>query len=202
MITTKMRYMKMNELTTVVAKTLCVTLAILLTASLTGCASTTSYLTDRGRDLADIVTIGVGVGGGAKARIGPIQTGLLADMQILALRGGQFHYGNDSYIVPSIFDLYTFVTGVESFNPTHGKSVSKDRRKSFTAEGHRIPFVSIVDPPGSPTYFTQVEITGGLLLNLRVGFNPGELLDFIIGWTTFDIYNDDLESKIRAQGNR
>ena len=27
---------------------------------------------------------------------------------------------------------------------------------------------------------------------LRFGFNPGELLDFILGWFTIDIYGDDL----------
>ncbi len=32
---------------------------------------------------------------------------------------------------------------------------------------------------------------GGLTLGL--GFNPGELLDFILGWTTLDIFKDDIE---------
>ena len=44
----------------------------------------------------------------------------------------------------------------------------------------------------NPAYYTQIEIAGGLLLCLRAGFNPGELLDFILGWTGVDIYGDDV----------
>ncbi len=33
----------------------------------------------------------------------------------------------------------------------------------------------------------------GLGGTLRLGFNPGELLDFLLGWFTIDIYNDDIE---------
>jgi hypothetical protein len=36
------------------------------------------------------------------------------------------------------------------------------------------------------------EIVAG---GLRVGFNPGELVDFLLGWTTLDIYNDDLGTR-------
>jgi hypothetical protein len=38
----------------------------------------------------------------------------------------------------------------------------------------------------------------GLGGTLRLGFNPGELLDFILGWTAIDIYNDDAVS-VRKQ---
>jgi hypothetical protein len=167
----------------------------MLAASLSGCATTGDYLANRGRDLADIVTIGTGLGGGAKARIGPIQTGLFADMQMIALRGGHFPCENDGHMFPSNCELEVLVVGFESFNPKTGRSVAKPRRKSFTAEGHDIPFVMIVDPPGSPAYYTQIEVAGGLLLNLRLGFNPGELLDFILGWGNIDIFRDDIEGK-------
>ena len=29
----------------------------------------------------------------------------------------------------------------------------------------------------------------------RLGLNPGELLDFGLGWTTLDIFADDLEAR-------
>jgi hypothetical protein len=45
----------------------------------------------------------------------------------------------------------------------------------------------------NPAYWTQFEISGGVLLSLRAGFNPGELLDFILGWTGVDIYCDDVK---------
>jgi len=168
---------------------------LMLAACLTGCASTGDHLANRGRDLADIITIGTGLGGGAKARIGPIQTGLFADMQMIALRGGQFPCGNDGFVLPSNLELEAFVAGVESFNPKTGRSIAKQRRKSFTAEGGDIPFVMVAKPPGSPSYYTQIEVAGGLLLNLRLGINPGELLDFILGWASIDVFKDDIEGR-------
>ena len=169
--------------------------ALMLAACLAGCATTGDYLANRGRDLADIVTIGTGLGGGVKVRIGPIQTGLFADMQMIALRGGQFPCENDGYMFPSNFELEALVVGFESFNPKTGRSVAKQRRKRFTAEGGDIPFVMVAEPPGCPSYYTQIEVAGGLLLNVRLGFNPGELLDFILGWGTIDIFGDDIEGK-------
>ena len=38
---------------------------------------------------------------------------------------------------------------------------------------------------------TQCELAAGLGPTVRLGFNPGELVDFILGWTTLDIYGDD-----------
>ena len=46
-------------------------------------------------------------------------------------------------------------------------------------------------------YYTQVEAAAGLLLipSVRLGLNPGELIDFVLGWTTLDIFQDDLEAE-------
>ena len=49
--------------------------------------------------------------------------------------------------------------------------------------------------PESLFYLTQIEVAAGLGGTLRLGFNPGELLDFILGFTTIDIFNDDLEKR-------
>jgi hypothetical protein len=46
-------------------------------------------------------------------------------------------------------------------------------------------------------YWTQIEVIGDVGVGCRLGFNPGELLDFILGWTTIDIFDDDLERKER-----
>ncbi len=40
-------------------------------------------------------------------------------------------------------------------------------------------------------YFTQLEIQAGLFLGLRLGLNPGELFDFLVGWAGFDPFDDD-----------
>jgi len=50
-------------------------------------------------------------------------------------------------------------------------------------------------PQLNASYWTQIEAVIGIGGTLRLGFNPGELLDFILGWTTIDIYGDDLEAK-------
>ena len=39
---------------------------------------------------------------------------------------------------------------------------------------------------------TQLEVAGGIVATGKLGLNPGELLDFLLGWTTLDLYDDDL----------
>ncbi len=48
-------------------------------------------------------------------------------------------------------------------------------------------------------YYTQCEVCLGVLRGVRLGVNPGELLDFLLGWTTLDTFNDDLEQMQRQQ---
>jgi len=40
----------------------------------------------------------------------------------------------------------------------------------------------------------QAEAAVGLGLVFRAGINVGELLDFALGWSTLDIFGDDLET--------
>ena len=42
-----------------------------------------------------------------------------------------------------------------------------------------------------PAYFSQVELSVGLFVGVKIGLNPGELLDFLLGWFTVDLYRDD-----------
>ena len=154
-----------------------------------GCASTAEYFTDRGRDLADIVTIGVGMGLGAKARLGPVQTGLLADVQMIALRGGQFCRLNGEGWV---FEIDSLFEGADLFCVEDG-SLAEQRRKDYIAERSDIPLVMIA--PGCPSYYTQIEVAAGLVPSLRLGVNPGEFVDFILGWANVDLFGDDIEGK-------
>ena len=41
-----------------------------------------------------------------------------------------------------------------------------------------------------------LELSFGLGVGGRVGFNISELVDFLLGFTTYDLMNDDLKSKI------
>ena len=63
-----------------------------------------------------------------------------------------------------------------------------------------VPFITtgLRSPPGYGRglhpYYTQIEVTAALLVSVRVGVNAGELLDFILGWTTLDLFGDDIAS--------
>lgn len=57
-----------------------------------------------------------------------------------------------------------------------------------------------IKPFGYPkTYLYQIEFTIGIYYGLRVGFNPSELLDFILGFTTYDLNDDDLNPKDKSK---
>ena len=44
-------------------------------------------------------------------------------------------------------------------------------------------------------FYSDLEFTFSLVYGFRLGFNPGELLDFLMGWIGLDIYDDDLEKR-------
>jgi hypothetical protein len=179
-----------------------VTLVLLaVTAMATGCVSGRGFLPDRGRDAADIFTACVGLGGGARARVGPLHAGLILSVRSVGLRGGDF---GDARGFQHDTELLCFSD--EAFDPVAGA----DRGKSLVAggDGIEIPFVTTLVGPYRERgrsafphyYYSQIEIQLGLLLVPRLGLNPGELLDFILGWTTVDIFDDDLEARKRESG--
>jgi len=178
-----------------------VSLAVLLT----GCASTGGYFVDRGRDATDIVTLCVGVGAGAKAQLGPLHTGLIADVDLAGLRGGRlFVFHRDNHLgLPNSIDLEAVLYGTSWFYHDLHSYAEDQRRKYFSSTpfdpNWPLPIFRLSDanPGGSASYYTQVEAVVALGPSIRLGFNPGELLDFILGWTTLDIFNDDLERKKR-----
>ena len=47
-----------------------------------------------------------------------------------------------------------------------------------------------------PHHWTQLRIFAGVtIVSVSVGANPGELLDFALGWLGIDIYGDDAGAK-------
>lgn len=178
-------------------------LALLVAAGVTGCASTGGYFVDRGRDAKDIFTASCGMGYGAKARVGPVRAGLLIVLEETGgLRGGDFApFGRKPKLhsqFPSDVDLtvFSFEMAGSDVWPTAGL-----RGKSFAAlgllglSGVFCNATNGVVWRQSIPYYTQVELVLGLGSHLRLGFNPGELLDYVLGWTTIDIFKDDLEAK-------
>ena len=170
---------------------------------LAGCVSSHGYFTDRGRDAADILTLDVGWGIGAKVRAGPVQAGLLVEKGIAGFRGGQcvvngIDYnpalGENSFAQDEDFEI--ILIGGESFLSCTGTGVA--RRKDFVADNFLSgggPFVYVEGRGERPWYYTGLEAVAGAGLTFRLGLNPGELLDFVLGWTTLDIFGDDLSAE-------
>lgn len=181
------------------------------TAVGSSCASSGAYLTDRARDAADVLTLQVGYGVGAKARVGPVQAGLLADVGGVGLRGGAALGIRDfwpaGYDGPAKFEFDGLVVGVETFS---GDTTSNERGKAsmtlhalvtipmgllpFPASCRRELWEERMHIWSEPwPYYLAAEVAGGAGVTFRVGFNAGELVDFVVGWTTLDLFGDDLE---------
>lgn len=170
-------------------------------AFLCGCA-TPGYMSDRMNDAADIVTLSCSVGAGAKARVGPVHAGVIATAGYMGLRGGEWSGSGEESVE---FEALVLPTeegfAFEQFEPA---DLACRRGKGFTASS-AVPFLttSLAAPETQPLprlerahpdygYFTQLEVSIGAVWVGRLGFNPGELLDFVLGWTTLDIFDDDL----------
>ncbi len=175
-----------------------------------GCA--TGYLGNRLHDGADIFTATIGVGGGARARVGPVHAGAVPfNVGSFGLRGGCWDndfsgitYAEQDFMIIPLSEVCTtageYVRGFAVTVYTPDSQVAIDRGKGFYA-GSRIPFITTYVAPPRDTYsskhpysyYTQVEATIGVVFTVNLGFNPGELLDFVLGWTTLDIFDDDIE---------
>ena len=170
-------------------------LLFIFAASVTGCA-TSGYLADRSRDAADMLTVTVGLGAGANVRAGPIQTGLFLGFDQAGLRGGRLQRcPQDPYApMPYVSQLTTPISGFESFTTRPKHSPEPSRGKDYVADG-----ILCVTYARNLPYYTQIEAAVGLIGTLRLGCNPGELLDFILGWFTIDVYNDDLGGRKKRE---
>ena len=167
--------------------------ALFLAASVTGCASSQAYFADRGRDAADIVTVTVGKGVGVKARIGPFGLGLCINEDVAGLKSGQIFTANDHH--DSDGELHLLLIGGES---TELASLRNKDYWAFYLLGIPMPGTPFPFAPENkypPYYFTQFDVAVGLGFTAKLGFNPGELLDFLLGWFGIDIYRDDMEAR-------
>ncbi len=160
----------------------------------TGCA--THYMVDRKRDAADVFTVSVGVGAGVKTRIGFLHAGLFAGVDKLGLRGGEVRiYDTDGEESLGSISAECTIFSLENFH------YAEDRGKEYSSLG--IPLVcGSIEPLEDGKFrlhpfYTQIEVAGGLLGTVRLGFNLGEFVDFFGGWMGVDLYGDDLEARRR-----
>ena len=176
--------------------------AVSVTCSLTSGCTTSGYMKDRMADGADIFTCSVGLGLGAKARIGPVGTGLMVQHEMAGLRRGMIGIYGQSGNLNRAFPWIDYVAVCVGGETCNGAFYDLDPRgKSFLASMD-IPFVYHVEDVyqvennGSRyPFYTQIEAVFALGPSLRLGFNPGELFDFGLGWFGIDIYGDDFEAK-------
>jgi hypothetical protein len=180
---------------------------VLMTAALVvgGCGSTKMYFSDRGRDLMDVCSLTIGTGAGAKARVGPLGGGVILDKSLAGLRGGDTFTAQfgPSHRGPNDIDFAFICMGWERFGSSE---TSEARHKDFDGKtechalgGMLTPFFYTLDPEARerancPSFYSQVDVVAGFGLTVRAGFNPGELLDLLLGIFGFDIYGDDISA--------
>ena len=160
-----------------------------------GCSS--PYVTNRVRDAADIATVSLGYGIGARARVSAIGTGLFANRDLAGLRGG--HLGalweSEGSLLTDV-DLVAY--RMEVF-PAPSETADR-RHKGFAAVGigpwtRGGEFEVFRHAHATPHFYTQIEVAAGLGPSVRLGLNPGELLDFLLGLARVDLFGDDLEDQ-------
>ena len=173
-------------------------LAAVLAAFCAGCAS--PYWQNRCADAADVFTATVGLGYGATARVGPFHTGLGANFDFYGMEAGEVGELSEFYSIIKgggwiAEDDCTFFHGCSEIN-LGPRSVA--RGKAIAYHPSDVPFWN-PPPPDSPNpaRWTQIEVAAGLLGGIRLGFNPGELLDLLLGFFGADLYGDDI-----ARGER
>jgi hypothetical protein len=160
----------------------------------------------RANDWNDVFTGTVGEGYGIKARIGPIQAGLYTGNDMAGLRSGV--KGNNWDRIAN-YDYYWLLYGKEHFDGWMDNRTPIARGKVVAATSFFPCFVrpeamspyakedlfmnekKLTDGSANHAYWSQFEIAVGLGGTLRLGFNPGELLDAVCGYFGADIYGDD-----------
>jgi len=165
----------------------------------TGCA-THWTLADRGQDAMDIFTASVGVGAAAQVKVGPIPLGLVQNADMAGIRNGDWFVRESVPAVPEENNNTAVLTamGVASM-PAGGPPVGLFRAMEYSdgfafTEKQNLRHKDDDSPTSAATY--QLEVVAGVVGTVRLGFNPGELLDFILGWGGIDIFHDDLHSGI------
>lgn len=186
---------------------------LLLTLFAISCSS--PYLRNRGRDALDIFTVEFQTRAyGASVRAGPVKAGLYhksADGAAAGLRGGDLGVHHDAEFAVLFFGADYFqkkpLGDLETPSEEDSKTAEETdpsqtalRGKEFRA---RSPFGttqpaqkkrSVFKKKGGfapASYYTQLEVSLGIFFGVKLGINPGELLDALLGWTTLDIFRDD-----------
>ena len=159
-----------------------------------GCA-TDGYWFDRQKDFADIFTCTAGLGVGAKLRLGPINIGLPVAYAVdkVGLKNGMVGKFDHNNYTPDNQDTWLLLLGFQ-YEVTADKYQRGKSYAVYTASSNRQ-----IGLMGGPEQYSQLEFLWGLVGTVRLGFNPGELIDFFLGWFLLDVYDDDFWLKTSHQ---
>jgi len=174
-------------------------LVLVCATLLGGCASSSSYLARRWNDAKDICTVTVGLGAGAKARVGPLATGLSWTRDYAGLRGGYF-----GVFPPKENQSKDVELLVARWEETPSNELIQVRAKDYSSMGasfYGSPYWWTNEERPVYYYYSQIEVAVGAGGSLRVGFNPGELLDFLLGWFGADLYGDERAAPRKTLGS-
>lgn len=166
------------------------------------------FMQDRKNDANDIFSATVGYGAGAKARVGPINVGLLVqEDNRLGFKNGCNFSPKTLNKGPRLLDMTSTLISYEKFSSDFNYIVA-ERGKFYETRGYGgLAWAEILGPTEHPwnqllPYYTQMDVVVAPGGAVRLGFNPGELLDFIIGWTAVDLFADDINaSKQKTTSN-
>ncbi len=151
-----------------------------------------NYWNNRVMDFRDIFSIQFiwGLNAGAKVQVSRMGLGLYGEIGSthpidfsgeVGIRSGEWGSHSAS-------DLTFFVISTDDYQPTESE-------KSQRAESrNKVEIVRAVEV--DPASWTRLGVAGGIfLVGFRAEFNPGEILDFVLGIFTIDIYKDDVYQK-------
>ncbi len=162
------------------------------TLLLTGCAS---YWRDRGRDAGDMVGVSAGPGIGVTAQAGPAAAGLGMHLGVDGWEDGAVVTDQSSDVPGS------FVGSAIILTRKYGGEYAADRDKAYWVDTLGVfPIGPATGARMAPSYFTKVEASVGLLVSVKVSVNPGEMLDFLLGFAGLDLYGDDVGARSATTG--
>jgi len=165
------------------------TLVSLLSLLFLGGCATTGFLKDRLHDGADVMTLTVGIGVGAKISVGPVYMNMIGvkHRDLAGLRYGDFIASPGESQDGEIGSLFGFG---QSWHTRTELQQSRDKAPEYSFT--EIPFVmSRVRGAGADPMALDIVI--GLVPSMRFGINPLEFVDFIFGWATLDFVGDDAQ---------
>ena len=152
-------------------------------AALSALLSSCQMAGARARDAADIFSIGLACGLGVKAQVLPVASTVGLIFNGVAIKNGECDTfgpcgstGND--------------VGLGIWGGTASGGAARGKHYDVTYVLVGIPDYGDA-PPALRPYYTEIEIAAAAWLGVRAGFNPGELVDFLLGWFGVDIYGDD-----------